>query len=202
VHVVNPAKETIDQLTDIKVGREKTRRVFSEVKDKALLDPEVMARYFNYYFHDRADQMVYLLTENQAGRADSLLNLLSENKTNIGANAPLHLKQSFMTAGDAFKAIDAATHSVIVPYGQGKELITELCGLAKKFDAARYYVCLKQAQKFSVNVFPNVWRKLREQQAVIEIHSGEGVFYLDERYYSKEFGLSSEPVGEAEAIIL
>ncbi len=203
VHVVNPAQETIDQLIDIKVGQEQTRRVFSEFDGEALLNPEVMARYFKYYFYERAKQMDYPLTEKQVGRTDSLLNILGENKINIGIGASMHLKQSFMTAGNTFKAIEAPTQSVIVPYGQGKELITELCGLAKKFDAARYYICLKQAQKFSVNIFPNVWRKLQDKKdAVIEINPGEGVFYLNERYYSKEFGLSTEPVSKAEAIIL
>jgi CRISPR-associated endonuclease/helicase Cas3 len=31
---------------------------------------------------------------------------------------------------------------------------------------------------------------------------GEGVYYLDARYYSPEFGLSTEPVGKFENIIL
>ncbi|WP_394809446.1 CRISPR-associated helicase Cas3' [Nitrosomonas sp.] len=202
VHVVNPAQETINQLIDIKVGRDKTWRVFSEVKDKDLLDPENMALYFDYYFYDRADEMAYPLNENQIGRTDTLLNLLSENKFNTGAGVPLHLKQSFMTAGNAFKAIDAPTQSVIVPYKQGKQLITELCGIAKEFDAANYYSCLKQAQKFSVNVFPNVWKKLLEHKAIYEIHPGEGVYYLDDRYYSPEFGLSTEADGKAEVTIL
>jgi CRISPR-associated endonuclease/helicase Cas3 len=202
VHVVNPAQETINQLVDIKVGRDKTNRVFSEVKDKALLDPENMKLYFNYYFYDRADEMAYPLNEKQIGRTDTLLNLLSENNRNTGFNAPLHLKQSFMTAGNAFKAIDAPTQSVIVPYQLGKQLITELCGIAKKFDAARYYTCLKQAQKFSVNVFPNVWKKLLDQRAVYEIQPGEGVYCLDERYYSEAFGLSTVAVGKADVTIL
>lgn len=202
VHVVNPDKEAIDQLIDIKIGQEKTRRVFSEVEEKSLLDKDVMAIYFNYYFYERADYMAYPLTESQIGRTDSLLNLLSENSFNIGSGTTLHLKQSFMTAANVFKAIDAPTQSVIVPYGHGKALITELCGLAKKFEATFYYTCLKQAQKFSVNVFPNVWRKLQDQNAVIEIHPGEGVYYLDERYYSQEFGLSTEPVGKSELIIM
>ena len=59
VHVVNPDKETKDQLIDIKIGQEKTRRVFSEIEGKSLLDPEVMALYFNYYFYERAEQMAY-----------------------------------------------------------------------------------------------------------------------------------------------
>lgn len=202
VHVVNPTQENINQLVDIKVGRDKTKRVFSEVKDKALLDPENMALYFKYYFYDRADQMAYPLNEKQACRTDTLLNLLSDNKFNTGTNAPLHLKQSFMTAGNAFKAIDAPTQSVIVPYQQGKQLIIDLCGIAKEFDVAIYYTCLKQAQKYSVNVFPNVWKKLREQRAVYEIQPGEGVYCLDERYYSEAFGLSTEVVGKAEVIVL
>lgn len=86
------------------------------------------------------------------------------------------------------------------PYEEGKELITQLCGVSKKFEAKAFYVCLKKAQKYSVNVFPNVWEKLREQDAIIEIQ-GEGVFYLKKSYYSTEFGLSTESVGKEDAII-
>jgi CRISPR-associated endonuclease/helicase Cas3 len=202
VHVVNPAEETINQLIEIKEGQKNTLRVFSEVDGKSLLAPEVMARYFNYYFYGRAGDMVYPLTAKDAGIPNSMLSLLSENKLNTHPDEPpqirfKQLRQSFMTAGDAFKAIDAPTQSVIVPYEQGKELIIELCGIAKKFDAASYYACLKKAQKYSVNVFPNVWRNLQEQEAVSEIQ-GEGVYYLDERYYSPEFGLSTEIVGKFE----
>lgn len=202
VHVVNPAKETIEQLIDIKEGKKQTQRLFDEMKDKDLLSPEPIALYFDYYFYQRAGQMAYPLSEKQAGRTDTLLNLLAENKLNTGSNLQLHLKQSFMTAGKAFQAIDAPTNSVIVPYGEGKNLINQLCGLSTGFNASNYYTCLKAAQKYSVNVFPNIWEQLKKQEAVMEIHAGEGVYYLDERYYSPEFGLSTEPVGKSETIIL
>ena len=197
VHVINPSKENLDKLTDIKVGKEKTERVFREIADKDLLTPDVMSLYFYYYLHDedRSNCMDYKLNEKEIGRDDTLLNLLSENDKNSGKNAPLFLKQSFKTAGEAFKAIDAPTYSVIVPYGDGENLITQLCDISRKFKAAEYYACLKKAQKYSVNIFPNVWEKLQEQQAIIEIQ-GEGVFYLDECYYSPEFGLSTEPVSK------
>ncbi len=195
VHVINPAEEPIDQLIDIKEGKKKTETVFRQYKGQDLLAPEAIALYFNYYFYERADQMVYPVSNNVAERNDTLLNLLSENKWNNGISAPLYLKQSFMTAGKAFKAIDAPTYSVIVPYEEGQSLITELCGLSKKFEAKAFYSCLRKAQKYSVNVFPNVWQKLREQGAIVEIQ-GEGVFYLDECYYSPEFGLSTELVSK------
>lgn len=202
VHVVNPEQETIDQLIDIKEGKKQTQRIFDEMKDKDLLAPEPIALYFDYYFYQRADQMAYPLIEKEAGgRKDALLNLLSDNDKNTAKGADLQLKQSFMTAAKAFKAIDAPTHSVIVPYGQGKALIEEMCAISKKYNSSSYYNCLRKAQSFSVNIFPSVWKQLREAEAVHEIQ-GEGVFYLDKNHYSPEFGLSIEPTGKVEAIVL
>jgi CRISPR-associated endonuclease/helicase Cas3 len=201
VHVINPAKETIDQLIDINEGKKQTARVFREMAGQELLAPDVMESYFKYYFYERAEQMVYPVSDKIAERNDTLLNLLSENKWNNGKNAPLDLKQAFMTAGKAFKAIDAPTHSVIVPYGEGEALITELCGFSKKFEAKAFYACLKKAQKYSVNVFPNVWKKLIESDAIAEIQ-GEGVFYLKKSFYSDEFGLAIEVVSKEGGLVL
>lgn len=201
VHIVNPADERIELLTDIKVGRDKAQRLLGEIGDEDLLSIDAMSLYFQYYFYERAEEMDYPLTAKQATRTDSMLNLLSTNR-NIGVTEPWQLRQAFKTAADNFKAIDAPTQATIVPYNsEAKELINELCGLSKEFEVQRYRECLRRAQRFSVNVFPQVWRKLLDQQAVYEIHPGEGVYYLDERYYSPEFGLSTELVCKAEALI-
>nr|WP_320012160.1 CRISPR-associated helicase Cas3' [uncultured Desulfobulbus sp.] len=190
VHVVNPDQENIDILIDIKEGRDKALRIFSETSDD-LLAPHVMERYFQYYFYGRADEMVYPVNAKEAGRKDSLLNLLSENRGNV-ARTDLPLKQSFMTAGKIFQAIEAPTQSVIVPYKKGKKIIAELCAA---FDPAKDYALLRLAQQYSVNVFPNVWRKLKENNAVIPIQPDLDIYFLDERYYSDDFGVSTEQAG-------
>lgn len=191
VYVVNPQNEPIDMLPDIKEGRDKALRIFSENEEAELLNPDVMRQYFFYYFYERAHLMAYPLTEKQAGRNDTLLSLLSDNRLNIGRTQPLQLRQSFKTAGKAFKAIDAPTQAIIVPYGEGKEIIAGLCA---DFEPDKAYQLLKQAQKYSVNVFPNVWRKLKEAQAVMSVQEGEEIYHLDERFYSNDFGLSDEVV--------
>jgi len=193
VYVVNPEKESIDQLTDIKVGRDKARRVLEEDFED-LLAPDAIKQYFKYYFFDRAEEMAYPVKDKHLGLSDNLLNLLSSNQKNVGKNNQTHLlKQSFMTAGKAFKAIDSPTQAVIVPYGSvGQELIAELCGVAIDFDVKRYRKLLKRAQNYSVNVFPNIWKRLLEEDAIHEIQPGEGIYYLDEKYYNDEFGLSDQ----------
>ena len=199
VFVVNPEEETIDGLPDIKIGRDKALRIFSETQAHEILDPSVMKRYFTYFFHERADLMVYPLTEKQAGRKDSLLNLLSENKKNIGREENIiALQQSFKTAGKSFKAIDAPSQAVIVPYKKGKNIIAKLCA---EFEPAKSYQLLKQAQKYSVNVFPNVWDRLKEAKAVRPVQEMEEIYYLDERYYSDDFGLSTVEVSFMDTLI-
>ena len=202
VWVVNPDKENIDLLPDIKIGQEKTLRVLGELQDdQKLLTPEGVALYFKYYyFYERSDDMVYQLKKD---KTTNLLNLLSDNDGNIYAQKnnqrpnkyPL-LMQSFMSASKAFQAIDAPTQGLIVPYGnaagEGKAIISELSGLALE-NKPRYHELLQQAQKYSVNVFPNVWKKLEKAKAIIEIQEDTRIYYLDERYYSQEFGLSDEP---------
>jgi len=199
VHVVNPQQESIDMLHDIKEGRDKASRILTEKKDADLLDPDVMNLYFSYYFYSRAKKMDYPVTANQAGRKDSLLNLLSNNHLNIARTKPLQLRQSFKTAGKIFKAINAPTEAVIVPYGEGEEIIAALCA---EPEPAKAYKLLKRAQKFSVNVFPNVWQKLKENRAVIPVQKGEEIYYLDKRHYSDAFGLSIEEVSSLEAQVI
>ena len=200
VEIINPIDESLQQLTDIQEGVRNAERVLREVMPKDLLAPGTMERYFQYYYFNRSDKMVYPL---KGTGGDSLLNRLSANSLNIGRdneclNVPNKLpllKQSFMDAGKTFEAIDAPTQAVVIQHGdEGKEIVNLLCSLAKEFDPVKYYEVLKRAQQFSVNVFPNVWEQLQRQDAVHETQEGEGIFYLEESHYDKKFGLSMEPV--------
>jgi len=204
VYVVNPDNESIDLLTDIKTGRDKAQRILAEEGHEDFLSPISMDRYFSYYFYERADQMTYPLTAKQAGRQDTLLNLLSNNPRNVGRErdgpkATFSLQQSFKTAGRVFKSIDAPTQAVIVQYKEGKNIVADLCA---SHEPAKAYTLLKKAQKYSVNLFPNVWDKLTKIQAVHPVQKGEAIYYLDEQYYSPKFGVSTEMANEMETPII
>ncbi len=117
----------------------------------------------------------------------------------LSEDQPFKLQQSFKTAGKAFKAIDAPTQAVIVPHGRGKEIIGELCAA---FEPAKAYKLMRQAQQFSVNVFPNIWQKLKEREAVRPIQEGEEIYYLEAQYYSDDFGLSIDVVNPLDVTII
>ncbi|TCP10412.1 CRISPR-associated helicase Cas3' [Uruburuella suis] len=183
-------------LPDIDAGQQQAERVLREFAGQDILQPKAMRQYFEYYFYQRSDEMAYAVKNSASG---SLLDWLSDNGSNNYAakndqrrqtkQYPL-LMHSFKSAGRAFQVINAPTRAVIVPYGEGKALIAKLCG---EYEPKAFYGYLNQAQRFSVNVFPNVWKKLIESNAIHEI-ADTGVYYLNERHYSEEYGLAADEV--------
>lgn len=214
VFVVNPRPEdeNLSPLPDIEKGREIGMGVLNDYQtDPASfghnpIGPEAMTLYYERYFFARTREMSYAVSRKELGRDDTLLNLLSLNSEAMNEFArvhqkvpALHLRQSFMAAGKAFKAIDTPTQGVIVPYGsEGKELVNDLCAA---YQAENEYELLRRAQQFSVNVFPTLFDTLTKAQAIREIRADTGIFCLaDARYYSEDFGLSDTPNGYMEAL--
>lgn len=214
VYVVNPRDEDehLSMLPDILIGREKANRVLNdydadpEKYGSNRIGPEAMAWYYKNYFFDRASEMGYPVSANTLGRDDTLLNLLSDNTLAVGdykrskKQAPARfLRQSFMSAARAFKAIDAPTRGVIVPHGEaGKALIADLCSA---YLPDKEFELLRRAQQYSVNVLPRQLEDLSNLNVVREIRDGTGILYLvDPRYYNEEFGLSDTPNGLMEVL--
>jgi CRISPR-associated endonuclease/helicase Cas3 len=203
VLVVNPANEGLDRLPEIRLAQEITRRVLREFHDDPasfdhdLLSPKAMERYYHYYFFQRAHEMAFPLSHREYGRDDDLLTMLSINSLSVEAYKALqkqapshHLRQSFMSAAKAFKAIDSPTEGVIVPYERGERIIAELADARFEGKAK----LLKEAQRYSVNFFSYEVNKLREEGRLYEVWEGNDIFWLDERHYSEEFGASTEEV--------
>ena len=210
IHVINPADENLDRLKDIRAGVNVTQRLLNEATtgewefDGNLLGPEAMERYFKYYFFSRRDEMSYSISAKAIGREDTLLGLLSINSAAVEdykrsySEAPnIYLCQSFMSAAKAFKAIDAPTRGIIVPYKEsGRDLINDLCSAG---EVETQLKLLRRAQQYAVNIFPHVMAQLQEEGAVRSIQEDIDIFYLsDPRYYSQTFGLSQTPEGDME----
>jgi CRISPR-associated endonuclease/helicase Cas3 len=210
VHVVNPAGESLAHLKDIEIGRQKAKRVLDDFRDHPerfdhdLLGPKAMTWFYENYFFARQSEMDYSVGPDNIGRNDTLLNLLSGNtlatgdycRRNAGSAPPTYLRQSFMTANKEFQAIDAPTQGVIVPYGdEGRKIIADLCAA---FEVEKQFKLLHLAQQLTVNVFPHELKALTDAGALSEVQEGTGIHYLSERYYSPDFGLSTEPVSPQE----
>lgn len=214
VVIVNPMEENLDKLPDIKIAKEKAERVLRDFKDHPerfdndLLSLKAVELYNKYFFYERRDRMCYPVgPKSEVGRDDNLFNLLSLNGKSVeefrrthNDNLPaIPLKQAFMTAAKTFKAIDTNNRGVVVPYGNdGNELIKKLCS---EFKTDQLYKYLREAQRYSVNVFPNTLNKLLSNHIIHEVQKETEIYHLDKRYYSDEFGLSENTVSEMDFLM-
>ena len=212
VWIVNPKEENISPLQDIVIGREQTQRVLDDfLNDPQALEGdciglEAMATYYRYYYHMRKDDMRYKVSANSPiGREDDLFNLLSSNTISVDEYKRIHksvpniaFRQSFQSAAKAFQVIDSPARGVIVPYqDRGQELIADLCS-ASMLQVQRNL--LREAQRYSVNLFPHEFRKLYEIEAIHEVQKGTGIFYLQPAYYCEELGWTDESINDSQAL--
>ena len=201
VYVINmdAGSENVSRLLEIKTGRDKTLRFFEEFKqnpeafDSDLLSPKAIDKYFEYYFNELKLQMNYTLPKPYADK--TMFDLLSENKQAVQdyidrnqVKPDLMLYNSFKTAGDYFKVIDQNTVGVIVPYGKGEELITNINGKCNIKDLKKY---LKEAQQYSVNLYDQEYRNLNDLGAFIQLNNG-GVITLRKEFYDEQVGITDE----------
>lgn len=194
VHVVRVAgdEENLNWLQDIKDGRDifldAIRLKFAEVlqaSDNDLTLPELTAAYFDHYFYRKGNVMSYAVD----GGKNTLLDMLGSNQFAVKSSCTPMLGQSFGTAAKQFKAIDSAATSIFVPFGEGEKIIADLCStdiIWKKKEL------LRKAQRYSVNIFPNIERELHKAEALYPVQDS-GMFALKKNFYCDEMGVVTQP---------
>jgi len=208
VFIVKPDKESLNKLPTIKLGKDQMEHNIlpllsrPENHDKHLLDPGIMTDFFKvFYTTDFAmQQMAYPVkqTDGKPSSSDTIFGWTSNNSLNpaVDNDNASRLKngqfprlwQSFMDAGRAFKAIDAPTKAIIVPYGdEGRDLITALYGT--QVNDKDFYKLVREAQQYSVNVFPYMFDKLQQEHAIEQVRD-TGIFTLSETFYDEHMGLN------------
>lgn len=192
VFIVNLRDENLpNQLDDLRKGQETTRRVLGElerngVSPDEILSPQVMERYFQYFYHLTKDQM-----DAPVRKDGTLFDWLGANKQGYAALKSLHdcspstpQVQAFKTAGDNFEAIQSDTSAILVPYEGGEALIDKLSKPLSLPDQKRL---LDKARPYSVNVFSYRLAALESAGALIVLPSGH--FALQKRFYDAKVGL-------------
>jgi CRISPR-associated endonuclease/helicase Cas3 len=207
VWVVNPQEENLSSLPDIQIGRDYAETILRFYErnpdgyDRDRIGLKAIAKYYQMYFDRRANELNYPVSKGkELDHDDNLFNLLGRNSHAYkGQVDEASLKQSFMTASKLFCVIDSPTIGVIVPYEEGKEIITALCG---DINIHQKRELLTRAQRYSVQLYRGrngQFEKLQEKGAIHQIKDDQ-IFYLVSHHYDKETGWSEEPTGNQEVL--
>lgn len=202
VYVIHHLEEKIDSLAEIKKGQYIAGKIFMDLRrnpkeyDGNVLSFLAMRKYFQEFyteFNNKLDYpiaklqktMIQLLTGTKVERDSYYMDYMSNNKQ---GGLPLFLVNSYKTAAECFQVIEQKTTAVLVPYGEGKEIIADLNGQHNIKDLS---TLLRKAQRYMVNIYPNEKEKLSTSGCLVSYLDGK-VLALKGGSYDENYGINLE----------
>jgi CRISPR-associated endonuclease/helicase Cas3 len=196
VFIIDHEEERLANLFEINRGKSITKMILKEFHGNPnhfqndILSRTAMDWYFKNYFNELEGKLDF----NRRHHNGTLISLLNTDrkhseyvksyKEKNGFVPPLFLPSSLKTAAKEFYVINETT-SVIVPYGDGKDIIADLNSATTIEDFSQLF---KSAQHFSINIYEQIKTRLEKENLLIPLLEGQ-VFVLSETAYSDEFGL-------------
>ncbi len=183
--------DELKQLTEIRLGKTHCKELLDEYRvdntrfDNSLLSPKSIKRYFDYYYSDK----ILNNNMNYPYKNTSVYQMLEFSESNIEGfeeDFPLQFRYKFKTAGEVFKVVDNDTKTVLVPYKDGKNLISELLS-NDSYDKKK--MILDKLGQYSVNIYSNKFEALKKEDGLV-FNEKYGVFILKDFYYDKLKGVS------------
>ena len=198
VYIIELAEEKLGPLREIQDSKDASRELLYKMdkrKDDDFLSPESMTEFFDVLFNSVLAADSNRLSYPLKNKDETLLNLISLNDNYIKLldhekqKTCRYSMQAFKTAGENFHVIDDITRDLFVPFNEdAEELLVKLDSELSPADALE---ALRQAQKYVVGIYPNLWQKLSDDHAIAELKCGG--YRLKGEYYSKEFGVTEKP---------
>lgn len=194
--------ENIEGLKYLLKGRNTTKtllRLFEKRPqdyDNNIVGEEMMEAFYREYYENIERVTHYPLEGNDSM---TLFELLSENEAVIKSIEKANniskltltrtLNQAFLWAGREFKAIDDNSINILVPFGEGKQMIADL--LSTSTEINKVYSLLRKAQQFSINIYQNELDQLIREGGIITLADYD-IHILKEGFYDPQIGLNIE----------
>jgi CRISPR-associated endonuclease/helicase Cas3 len=203
VYVIDHMEEKLASLPEIETGKGISANILARFKKKAdnydgdLLSEKAMREYFSFYYKKMETDLNYYVRQVDREMTKLLFSLAKENsyvthyRKKKGGPFPLILNGSYKTAADHFHVIEQKTISVIVPYGEGKELVAALNSSDRIEDLTKLF---RKAQQYTVGLYAQEFVQLKRQGALIE-HLDGMIYELRENWYGDEYGVDLQGEG-------
>ncbi len=196
-YIVEINEENVSMLKEIAIGQKHTKDLLllyennEESYDDSLLSPKAISKYYAGFYEDEAiNKNLYYPLENNV--ENNIVDLLTQQKKRINrykGKYPLSFIYQFKTARKRFAVINNKTYGVIAPYDEeAKELMG---AILSKASLGEKYSALKELQKYSVNIYENLFYELSKENAFIQSEL-DGIYLLSDMYYDENRGVTTK----------
>lgn len=188
VHIWELAEESLRGLQEISAAKECTAGLLKSEYASNLNCPKAIDAYYTNEREKFNELLPYPVTT--SGVSTSILKLFGKNEAAAsGAGSKLRLRGAYRTGQELFKVISSDTRSVLVSHERGAALAAELA--AQHNSMSETTRLLREAQRYCVSLFSNVFTELWNEGAIWRIEA-LAVFVLKEEYYSDQTGLTMQ----------
>lgn len=194
VYVVDCLGEKLGRLREIAAGKDSSRNLLENYRrnpakfDHNLASDKSIEAYYRKLYSDMPNGYQDFSIEKHN---TTLFDLLSYNNRYFNENAPyagmFMLRQAFKLAGASFQVFDNNTRDLVVPWGDGAALISELTAQAQP-DPAFLAQWERRARPYTVSAYD--WQLQKLGNAVTD-HAG--IAFLDPAFYNNDTGLTLRP---------
>lgn len=198
VYVIDYKDENLSRLREIKVGKYISKNILKDIaEDKSahggsILSLQAMERYFKEYYKEFEADLNYPIKGLNETMIQLLMAEITENNYLLGYKAKynhfpnLSIANSYKTAAENFTVIEDSTINVIVPFGEGKEVIAQLNSTNEIEDISNL---LKKAQQFTVNLYEQEFKSLEINESITTIFNNR-LYALKDGAYDQEYGVN------------
>jgi len=198
VYIVDSRDENLKYLTEIKKTKDAAESVLlmyerdPENYQNDLLSASAISEYYRRLYTDLREGETECSIE---VLGSTLYSMMSDNQLFVGKNRdPIEayfMMQSLKTAGEEFTVFDDDTRDILVPYGEGVNLIAELASESMKYDFEKKKALLHRAKAYTISLYSYEIQKLNELRGIFGICGGsilvlQSDFYQDDRGFSME----------------
>lgn len=190
VYICRLKNEKLGSLSEIREAQNALNVLMEEFRRR----PEV---YLNDLTSDAAINDYYTAlyramargAQDYPSHGQTLLELLSMNRQFTPDEPPAYyLRQAFRTAGEWFEVFDDASESVLVPYGEGVEIIERLDDMRRWYDIKDVQELLRRAKPYTVSLAVSQIERMEKQGMICRLLDGS-VYVLNAAYYDERLGI-------------
>lgn len=151
--------------------------------DESLLTPAWMDQYFKKMYFDSEDKMNFPIRQMDTSIMELLSNGFScRERKNF-------MNQAYKTAGREYRVIDDHSFGVIVPYKDGNNILEDI---RQASDLAEIKECIRKAQRYTVNVRENQFKKFDGLIQRVSEHIPGLYMVAAPGAYTEERGITAE----------
>lgn len=170
VYLVECQNESLSKLPDIQLGKDSTQELLKEFELHPMqyggrLDSGKAIEYYYRALYRREPRGHHDYSVKDHPPLFSLLSLNSQ----YAQEHPYYFNQAFRLAGSLFKVFEENTTDVVVPYGEGEALISDLCSEKAQRDPAYLRSLLEDAKPYTVSLYQYQIDRLNEEHSLIPL---------------------------------